>query len=86
MCVSHMRQAQKSCHPLAHAVFFRTWLPAGEGGENAASSTDPPSWVRNIAAVVGFTDFRKIAGLGIRIDSSCSEQRSWSSLSEWRRG
>lgn len=53
--VSHTAQAARSCCPLAHSVCFHTWLSERARGENAASSTDLRSWVRNISSVVSFT-------------------------------
>lgn len=83
---THNALAQKSCCPLACSVFFHTWLAERGKGENAPSSTDLHSWVRNVSSVIGLKEFIKVPGFGIGIDYNVWERRRQSRLSGWSTG
>lgn len=72
---------------LKHSVCFHTWPSERAKGENASSSTDLHSWLRNISSAVSFTEnFVKVPGFGIRIDDRIWEWGNQSSLSGWGTG
>lgn len=85
--VTRTEELLSPCTALKHSVCFHTWLSERAKGENASSSTDLPSWLRNISSAVSFTEnFVKVPGFGIRIDDRIWKWGNQSSLSGWGTG